>query len=87
MLEESKESLGDSQTRPGDVFHPDYSDGRPTFFDLSVRNTLQLATINHASSTVGVAAECRKDEKHRALVERSGAVFVPWAPWSVDPIC
>ena len=29
-----------SAVRPGDIFHPDFSDGKPTYFDISVRNSL-----------------------------------------------
>lgn len=33
--------FGDSQDRPGDIFHPDFMDSMPTYFDVSVCNTLQ----------------------------------------------
>ena len=71
---------GNSQSRPGDIYHPDYTDGKPTFFDVSVRNTLQASTINHASTTAGFASaegELQKDNKHKEEVERSGAAFIP----------
>ena len=31
---------GDSSDRPGDIYHPDFSDGKLTYFDLSVCNSL-----------------------------------------------
>ncbi|XP_062510401.1 uncharacterized protein LOC134186441 [Corticium candelabrum] len=31
---------GDSNARPGDVYHPDFERGRPTYFDIRVRNFL-----------------------------------------------
>ena len=30
----------DNSRRPGDVFHPDFDQGRPTYFDITVRNSL-----------------------------------------------
>ena len=84
---------GDSQRRPGDVHHPDFLDGRPTFFDISVRNSLQPNHLNEASTSAGVAAaagEAEKDAKHRSSVEQGGGRFVPfvveslglWSPYA-----
>ena len=47
---------GDSQDRPGDVYHPDFSDGRATYFDVSVVNTLQLGSISISSVAAGEVA-------------------------------
>ncbi len=85
--------IGDIQIRPGDVFHPDFSDGRPTYFDISVRHTMQSSSINVASMTAGSAAaegEGIKDNKYVKIVEQVGAVFVPlvvetlgvWTPFA-----
>ncbi len=71
---------GDSQDRPGDIFHPDFTDGRPTYFDVSVTNTLQsgsIAIASIAAGSVGLEAEMRKDDKHAANVGGVGGVFVP----------
>ena len=84
---------GDSQICPGDVFHPDFSDGHPTYFDPLVQHTLQPNTINEASRTAGIAAaegETIKDDKYAETVARSKAVFVPlivetlkvWTPFA-----
>ena len=40
---------GSSGDRPGDIFHPDFADGRPTYFDVSVRNSLLPQYLNRAS--------------------------------------
>ncbi len=40
-----------SQRRPGDVFHPIFADGRPTYIELSVSSTLQPSNVNNASTT------------------------------------
>ena len=71
---------GDSRDRPGDIFHPDFDDGRPTYFDISVRHTLQPGNLNRASVNAGAAAvagEMGKDQKHAANVELVGGRFHP----------
>jgi len=71
---------GDSQTRPGDIFHPDFSDGRPGYFDITVRQSLMPCFIARAAVTAGAAAvagEQAKDHQHLARVEDAGARFFP----------
>ena len=72
---------GESVSRPGDVFHPDFHNGRPTYFDISVRSALHSGVITRsASSPAGFAAlkgEMEKDARHRDLVEAAGGVFFP----------
>ena len=58
---------GDSQERPWDIAHPSSVDGRPTFFDVSVTNTLQPGNLNHALATAGVAATDEKGHKIRVM--------------------
>ena len=48
--------MSSDQSRPGDIYHPDFHLGRPAYFDLSVRSTTQSAAISSASSQAGVAA-------------------------------
>lgn len=65
-------------------YHPDFTNGCPAYFDVSIRNTLQSSISNQAAmhTTAGVAAadgEANKDNKYVAMVERAGAVFVPLA--------
>ena len=62
----------DSNTRPGDIFHPDFDNGKLGFFDVSVCNTLQPSKISIAATTVGAIAEqaeSLKDAKHRQSVK------------------
>ena len=71
---------GESRDRPGDIFHPDFDDGHPTYFDISVRHMLQPGNLNRASTNAGAAAiagEMEKDQKHAANVERIGGRFHP----------
>ena len=63
--------------RPGDIYHPDFSDGHPAYFDVSVRNTLQPGNHNRASTDAGAAAiagDMEKDSSMLGLLRRLGAV-------------
>jgi len=88
---------GDDQSRPGDVYHPDFQHGRPAYFDLSVRSTTQALHISSSSSCAGVAAtagELAKDQRHRDTVEEAGCEFIPlvvetfgvWSPFALKSI-
>ena len=89
---------GESASRPGDVFHPDFYHGRPTYFDISVRSTLRAGVVTHFALSSGFAAlkgEVEKDVQHRGLVEAAGGVFFPlvvdnfgvWTPSSIEVLC
>ena len=70
----------ESGDRPGDIYHPDFADGRSSYFDISVRNSLQPGNLNRSSVNAGVAAvvgEIEKDQKHEAHVECAGGRFYP----------
>ena len=72
----------DNQSRPGDIFHPDFLRGRPAYFDLSaaVRNSLQQSFIVSSAITAGSAAsagEMEKDLRHQLNVESTGSIFYP----------
>ena len=69
---------GATTQRPGDIYHPDFLDGHPAYFDVLVRNMLQLGNLNHASTNAGAAAiagEMEKDNKHAGSVEEVGGRF------------
>ena len=68
--------LGATRQRPGDICHPDFSDGHPTYFDVSVGNMLQLGNSNRASTdaiAATIAGEMEKDSKMLGLLRRLGA--------------
>ena len=68
----------DSRQQPGDIFHPDFQDGKPTYFDISVVDPLQPGSINEASHSAGVAAarrEGEKDGKFNESVSRAGGAL------------
>ena len=69
-----------SAVRPGVIFHPNFSDGKPTYFDISVRNSLLPHFLSRASLVAGVASsagEMDKDAKYDHNVSRAGCVFFP----------
>ena len=85
---------GESATHPGDVFHPDFCNGSPTYFDVSVRRALHPGALVHSASTSEFAAlqEMEKDARHNNLVEAAGSKFLPlvvdnfgmWTPSSIE---
>ena len=85
----------ESAARPGDIFHPDFYNGHPTYINVSVQSALQPGVLSHSAITPGFAAlrrEMEKDAKHKALVEAAGGEFLPlvvdnfgiWTPSSVE---
>ena len=51
-----------SDMRPGDIFHPNFQHGLPTYIDVTVRNSLQPAYLVRAASHAGAAAEAGEME-------------------------
>ena len=69
-----------SKAHPGDVFHPDFVDGRPAFFEVTVRNTVQAKYVCEAAEMAGAAAraeDLEKDYKHEQSVLQCGGLFYP----------
>ena len=63
---------------PGDIFHPDFSDGKPTYFDISVRNSLLSQFLSRASLVAGIASsagEMDEDTKYDHNVSSADCVF------------
>ena len=87
----------DINSRPGDVFHPDFQQGRPAYFDITIRNSLQSSYIRLSAREAGAAAlagESEKDDRHQEAVERTGCMFFPlavetlgvWSPNSLETL-
>ena len=53
----------DTNMPPSDVFHPDFEQGSPTYFDVSVWNSFRPQYIVQAAQYAGVAAEAGEKEK------------------------
>ena len=96
VLREQRVS-GDNQSRPGDLYHPDFCQGRPAFFDVSVRNTLSPSIISHSSVSAGAAAaagEALKDKQHENNVVAAGGQLYPlfvetfgvWTPFAIETL-
>ena len=61
----------DTCARPGNIFHPDFEQGHATYFDVTVRNTMQPSYVTQTVFSVGNAApagEREKDQCHEANV-------------------
>ena len=66
--------------KPGDIFHPDFLDGLPAYFDITVSNSLLPQFITVAATCPGAAADAgekEKDKKHNDDVTHAGALFYP----------
>jgi len=97
VLREQGASTSDD-SRPGDLYHPNFRLGRPTYFDLPVRCTTQPAFISSAASQAGVAAaaagEEAKDDQYLDIANHSGGDFVPlvceifgvWTPFALSTL-
>ena len=69
-----------SVVQSGDIFHPDFADGRPGYFDVSIRNTMQPAYVAKSAISAGAAAmagEEEKDHRHDSKVNAAGDYFYP----------
>ena len=86
-----------SNSRPGDIYHPDFLHGKPTYFDVSVRISLHLAYTVKSAVQPGSAAgagEIEKDSRHDSDVSSCGGLFYPlviksfgiWSPQSLESL-
>ena len=69
-----------SKACPGDIFYTDFVDGRPAFFDVTVRNTVQTKYVSEAAEMAGAAAsaeELESDFKHKKSVLKCGGLLYP----------
>ena len=75
-----EQRCGSSLDRPGDVYHPDFLYGKPAYFDVTVRNPLQVSILSQSAVTAGVAAsrgEVKKDAHHEeAVLDAGGSLFL-----------
>ena len=96
VLREQSTSTSD-RSCPGDLYHPNFHLGHPTYFDLSVQCSTQRAVISSAASQAGVAAaagEEAKDAQYLDIVDQSGGDFAPlvcetfgvWTPFALSTV-
>lgn len=63
---------------PGDVYHPDYTYGKPVYFDVTVHSSLQCSLLSQSAMSAGVVASIEGNWR-RTLVMRlrcTGLVLV-----------
>ena len=53
--------------RPGDIYHPDFINEKPAFFDVTVRNSLQSCYGVTCATSAGTAALAGEGEKTSAM--------------------
>ena len=77
-------------SRPDDIYHPDFLEGKLGYFDVTVCNSLQPSHIIKATTKAGSApevAEYNKDIQHESEVTAAGGVSIPTGcgdSWFVD---
>ena len=72
--------IGSTESRPGNVFHPDFLEGRPAYFDITVRNSLQPLYVTKSAVRAGAATEAGEEQKdihHEDRVRTAGGLFYP----------
>ena len=52
-----------SKASPGDICYPDIVDGRPAFFDVTVRNTVQAKYVCETAEMAGAATRAGELER------------------------
>ena len=75
-----------------ETYHPDFMDGQPGYFDVTIRNSLQPSYILKAVIRSGAAAkatEFEKDARHEVNVTTAGGLFYPlvlnfWASYHLS---
>ena len=74
--------LTDSSHRPGDIYVPNWSTGKPLALDVTIASPLQSSLLPAAAETAGVAAERAEERKtvaFRNLASDSSILFAPFA--------
>ncbi|XP_062522930.1 uncharacterized protein LOC134197601 [Corticium candelabrum] len=80
QVKKEQNCSGYDSSRPRDVYHPDFMDGRPRYFCVTIRNSLQPSYILKAAIRFGAAAEAaefEKDARHEANVTTAGGLLYP----------
>ena len=76
-----KQRCGSNLDLPGDVIYPEFLYGKPAYFDVTVRNSLQDSLLSQSAVLAGIAAfqgEVKKDAHYEEAVLGAGG-FIPLA--------
>ena len=68
----------ESASCPGDMFHLDFHNRHPIYYDISVTTAVYSGVITHSAFSPGFVAlkgEMEKDTWHRRLDEAAGVCF------------
>ena len=76
---------GQDLHRPGDIYHPDFTNGKPAFSDITVRNSLQPSYIVAAATSAGAAALAGKMEKMPTMMISSLLLVESSSLWLWKP--
>ena len=74
---------GNSNNRPGDVYHPDFALGKSAYFDMSVRSSLQPKFLSRDLELLFKQEPLEKLGRSRRIVStkmlcRQGVYISPW---------
>ena len=75
-----------SNSRPADIFLPNWSRGRPAAIDVTVISTMQPLTLAGAAASPGYALQVAEDRKMAAHFEACRAVGVDFVPVAVESL-
>ena len=75
-----------SNSRPADIFLPNWSRGRPAAIDVTVISTMQPLTLAGAAASPGYALQVAEDRKMAAHFEACRAVGVDFVPVTVESL-
>ena len=69
---------GSTESCLRDVFHPDFLEGRPAYFVVTVRNSLQPLYVTKSAVRAEAAAEAGEEQEdihHEDRVRTAGGLF------------
>ena len=75
-----------SQSRPADIFLPNWKRGQPAALDVTVISTLQRLTLQGAATTQGHALVVGEDRKMAAHAESCRAIGVSFVPLVMETL-
>ena len=75
-----------NNARPGDVFHPDFLQGRAAYFDITVMNSLQTSYLLESATQPGAAAAGGDSEKIARYQEEVNAARCDFYPLVVETL-
>ena len=76
--------LTESSHRPGDIYIPNWSTGRPLALDVTIASPLQSSLLPAAAETAGVAAKRAEERKIVAFGNLTSDSSILFAPFAVE---